>query len=149
SDELGLTALDPEEFVSRMESVEDALVIGTNTGRVVELKGVGKAFGPYVAPPGFHISGLRCKPFDEQEVVDSCRDFVSGFDLAPLPEAGHYDAPSALLFAAENEFLQSLREILAKAELDLNAFGAGGATPLMLAASAGGVGSIRMLISSK
>lgn len=39
------------------------------------------------------------------------------------------------------EYLRSLREILAKAAVDVNCFGAGGVTALMLAASRGSTGA--------
>mmetsp|Transcript_96 Transcript_96/g.175 ORF Transcript_96/g.175 Transcript_96/m.175 type:complete len:1077 (+) Transcript_96:112-3342(+) len=148
NEELQLTALDPEEFISKIECVEDGLKIGTNTGRSVILPGTGETFGPFAAPTGFHIEGFRVKPLEAASAAGA-KDFVSGVDLAPLPAASIYDAATALLYTAEQEYLRSLREILAKAAIDVNSFGAGGATALMLAAGRGSTGSIRLLISSK
>lgn len=148
ADSLQLTALEPEEFISKVECVEDGLEISFNTGRVTTLPGKGPLFGPFEAPLGFYIDGLRVKPMDAAD-ESGAQDFVTGVDLAPLPHAAEYDAPSALLYTAEQEYLRSLREILAKAAVDVNAFGAGGVTALMLAASRGATGSMRMLISSK
>lgn len=142
---LSLTALDPEEFISKVECVEDGLHISFNTGRVITLDGKGELFGPFEAPKGFYIDGLRTKPVDKGNV----KDYVAGIEAAPLPSASEYDCPCALLYTAEQEYLRSLREILAKAAVDVNGFGYGGATALMLAASRGCTGSMRLLLSSK
>lgn len=148
SDSLQLTSLDPDEFIAKIESTEAGLVIGMNTSRTVKLPGRGASFGPFRAPQGFHISGLRVKPLERHDGT-GVKDFVCGVDLGPLASASVYDTVSALLFAAEQEFMQTLREILSKAAVDVNAFGEGGATALMLAASRGCTGSMRMLLSSK
>eukprot|EP00931_Biecheleriopsis_adriatica_P063711 TRINITY_DN3863_c0_g1_i1.p1 TRINITY_DN3863_c0_g1~~TRINITY_DN3863_c0_g1_i1.p1 ORF type:complete len:1082 (-),score=256.16 TRINITY_DN3863_c0_g1_i1:65-3310(-) len=145
---LELTALDPEEFISRVECTKAGLIISTNTGRTATLAGSGPPFGPYSAPPGFHIEGFRTKALDEPD-ESGATDKVCGVDLAPLPSAAFYDAPTALMFCAEQEFLESVRQILSKAGLDVNAFGPGGVTALMLAASLGNTGSMRMLLTSK
>jgi len=145
---LSLTALDPEEFISKVESVEDGLHISFNTGRVTTLEGKGDLFGPFEAPKGFYVDGLRVKPLDGKG-NEKVHDYVAGIDTAPLPSACEYDCPCALLYTAEQEYLRSLREILAKAAVDVNCFGCGGATALMLAASRGCTGSMRLLLSSK
>eukprot|EP00933_Yihiella_yeosuensis_P074135 TRINITY_DN8296_c1_g1_i1.p1 TRINITY_DN8296_c1_g1~~TRINITY_DN8296_c1_g1_i1.p1 ORF type:complete len:1087 (-),score=248.94 TRINITY_DN8296_c1_g1_i1:268-3528(-) len=147
-DSLELTALDPEAFIKKIESTEAGLVVGMNTGRTVTLPGKGQLFGPYNAPEGFHIGGLKIKPLEKPD-ANGAKDFVHGVDLCPLPQAARYDEPQAMVFAAEQEYLSSLREILSKACLDVNAFGASGATALMLAAAAGATGSMRLLMSCK
>ena len=48
-----------------MECVEDGLKLSLNTGRVTTLKGHGELFGPFEAPLGFYVDGLRVKPLDE------------------------------------------------------------------------------------
>ena len=144
---LSLTTLDPEEFISKVECVEGGLKLSFNTGRITTLEGQGTLFGPFEAPMGFYIDGLRVKPLDDH--VDGVKDCVTGIDVAPLPSASEYDCPNALLYTAEQEYLRSLREILAKAAVDVNVFGAGGVTALMLAASRGCTGAMRLLLSCK
>jgi len=144
---LSLTALDPEEFISKVECVEGGLKLSFNTGRITTLEGQGELFGPFEAPMGFYIDGLRVKPLDDP--VDGVKDCVTGIDVAPLPSAAEYDCSNALLYTAEQEYLRSLREILAKAAVDVNTFGAGGVTALMLASSRGCTGAMRLLLSCK
>lgn len=48
----------------KVESVEDGLHISFNTGRVRTLEGKGDLFGPFEAPKGFYVDGLRVKPLD-------------------------------------------------------------------------------------
>lgn len=148
NESLELTALDPEEFIIRVESTENGLVLGLNTGRAVTLQGTGALFGPFSAPLGFHVDGLRTKPL---EAVDAfgAEDLVAGIDLAPLARASQYDAPTALLYTAEQEYMRSLREILAKASVDVNSIGPGGFTALMASASRGATGAMRLLMTSK
>lgn len=148
NEDLQVTSLDPEEFITRVECTEAGLVLGLNTGREVTLPGNGALFGPFAAPPGFHVDGLRTKPSDAAG-SPGVEDFVAGIDLAPLAKASLYDAPTALMYTAEQEFLRSLREILAKAATDVNSFGPGGITALMLSASRGATGAMRLLMSSK
>lgn len=75
---LSLTALDPEEFISKVECVEGGLKLSFNTGRITTLEGQGELFGPFEAPMGFYIdgaseprrttrllAGLRVKPLDD------------------------------------------------------------------------------------
>ncbi|CAK9002277.1 unnamed protein product, partial [Durusdinium trenchii] len=145
---LALTALDPEEFISKVECVEEGLKLSFNTGRMTTLQGQGELFGPFEAPMGFYIDGLRVKPLDEPH-TSGVKDCVTGIDVAPLPSASEYDCPHALLYTAEQEYLRSLREILAKSAVDVNTFGAGGVTALMLAASRGCTGAMRLLLSCK
>lgn len=49
----------------KVECVEDGLHISFNTGRVTTLEGKGDLFGPFEAPKGFYIDGLRVKPVDD------------------------------------------------------------------------------------
>lgn len=142
-DDLVLVRLDPEEFICKIELAEDLLVLTMNTGREQRLQCQGASFGPFHATEGFHICGLRTKPESDD------KDRVVGVDLSPLPAARSYDARSALLFAAEQDFLATLRGILAKASVDVNSFGVGGATALMLSAQHGNTGAMRLLLGSK
>lgn len=153
SENLDLIVLDPEEFVSKVEVTETGLCLTTNTDRVCKLSGSSVPAGPFSAPPGFSICGLKVKPISAKaKRTDADKDateFLAGVDFAPLPNASLYSAPTALCFAAQQEFLQTLREILAKAAVDVNSFNPGGVTALMLAAESNCVGAMRMLISCK
>jgi hypothetical protein len=139
---LELAALDPEEFIDKIECTEKGLLLDMNTGRVVNIPCKGDPWGPWTAPDGFHIVGIRAKH-------DGGNERIVGMDVAPLPNAKVYDAPAALRFAAEHEFLQTLRGLLSKGAININAFSPGGVTALMLAAQNGNVGSMRMLLGSK
>lgn len=145
SEVLELALYDPEEFIVRVECTEAGLNVTMNTGRFLLVGGRGEAFGPWQAPEGFHIVGLRTKPVGEG--LDN-GDRIVGADFAPLPFAASYDAGAALRFAAEREYLQTLRELLAKAAVQVDGFGPGGITALMLAAQFGSVGAVRLLLSS-
>mmetsp|Transcript_117177 Transcript_117177/g.304044 ORF Transcript_117177/g.304044 Transcript_117177/m.304044 type:complete len:1140 (-) Transcript_117177:186-3605(-) len=147
NDEIMLAMLEPEEFICKVEFTEDGLRLGMNTGRVATLALAGDPFGPWVAPTGFHIVGLRAKPPAEDD--GDRGDRIVGVDLTPLPDAKTYDSPAALRYAAEHEYLYTLREMVSKAAVDLNSFSPGGSTALMLAAQHGNVGAMRLLISSK
>ena len=57
----------------KVECVEDGLHISFNTGRVITLDGKGELFGPFEAPKGFYIDGLRTKPVDKGNVKVTCR----------------------------------------------------------------------------
>ncbi|CAE8592690.1 unnamed protein product [Polarella glacialis] len=140
-----LTILDGEEFIIQIECNEDGLVIRTNTGRVAYLSIDSPVFGPWLAPEGFHIIGLRTKPGIQIEDDDR----VVGVRIAPLSAAAVYDAASSLCFAAEHGYLLTLREVLAKGALDVDQFGVHGVTPLMLAAQNGCTETMRLLMISK
>lgn len=148
SESVQLTNLEPEEFIKKAEMTEDGLKFYMNTGRVATLPVKSLPFGPWVAPEGFHIIGFRSKPLKSAE-DGSIEEKVVGIDLAPLPGAQSYDTFSALAYAAEHEYLFTLRSMLAKAAIDVNGFSPWGSTPLMLAAQQGNVGSLRLLLSSK
>lgn len=140
---LELTTLDPEEFITKMEATEAGLSMTMNTGRVANLGGRGTGFGPFIAEEGFHVVGLRTKPLDGSE------ERIVGVDTCPLGNSKSYNAPAALRFAAEHELLQTLRDILAKAAVNVNTFTGNGVTALMLAAQYGNVGAMRLLLQSK
>lgn len=144
SKEVELTILDPEEFICKLEAVAAGLTLTMNTGRVSVIKCQGDPFGPWHVAEGFEIIGLRTKPTDR-----SSFGRVVGIEISPLPAARSYDAPTSLRFAAEHEFLTTLRRLLSKAAVDVNGFGPGGLTALMLASARGNIGSMRLLLSSK
>eukprot|EP00931_Biecheleriopsis_adriatica_P030884 TRINITY_DN18150_c0_g1_i1.p1 TRINITY_DN18150_c0_g1~~TRINITY_DN18150_c0_g1_i1.p1 ORF type:complete len:1183 (+),score=265.25 TRINITY_DN18150_c0_g1_i1:81-3551(+) len=159
SDSVDLTTLDGEEFIVSMECNEDGLIICMNTGRRARLQTDPLVFGPWVAPEGFHIVGLRTKRVRRRPSKQSCgselslaqiaNDRIVGVRLAPLPAASHYEPTSSLLFVAEHGYLLTLREVLAKGAVDVNSFGIGGVTPLMLAAEHGDPETMRLLITCK
>lgn len=143
AESLALMTLEPEEFIAAVEGTSSSFVIRTNTGKMITLKGnTATPFGPFQAWEGFHITGLRTKPVGDT-------DKVVGVDMWPLSRARTYDAPAALRFAAEHEYLATLREMLSKATDEVDSFCIGGVTALMLAAAHGNVGSLRMLVNSK
>ena len=115
-----------------------------NTGRTATLELKGEAFGPWGAPEGFHIVGFGSKPFG-----DAQGEKVVGIDLAPSPDAKHYEPAAALRYAAEHEYLYTLRTMLSRAATDVNGFAPWGCTALHLAAQHNNVGSLRLLLSSK
>mmetsp|Transcript_45582 Transcript_45582/g.108428 ORF Transcript_45582/g.108428 Transcript_45582/m.108428 type:complete len:1173 (-) Transcript_45582:72-3590(-) len=139
-----VATFDAEEFITAMECTEKGLKMMLNTGRIATLQCQGAFFGPWRAPLGFHIIGLRTKPTDTG-------DRIVGVNVAPMAAAKTYESLAALHFAAEQEFLQPLSEMLSKATIDVNGFDAtcGGASALMLAAQSGAVGAMRMLLTSK
>jgi len=140
---LELTTLDPEEFIMKVECTEAGLCMTLNTGRVVNFGGQGQRFGPYLAEEGFHVIGMRTKP------LGGDHEKITGVDLCPLANAKSYSAPAAVRFAAQKELLQTLREVLAKAAVNVNGFDLTGVTPLMLAAQFGNLGSMRLLMQCK
>eukprot|EP00930_Biecheleria_cincta_P061728 TRINITY_DN4728_c0_g5_i1.p1 TRINITY_DN4728_c0_g5~~TRINITY_DN4728_c0_g5_i1.p1 ORF type:complete len:1103 (+),score=189.44 TRINITY_DN4728_c0_g5_i1:52-3309(+) len=144
---LSLATLEPEEFINKVECTEDGLVLGLNTGRDVTLEANGKLFGPWAAPIGFSIDGFRTKPLERTD-ENGPADFVVGIDLVPLSQAAEYDPGAALMFSADQEYMSYLRDILSKAAVDVNYFGEGGVTALMLAASHGSIAVMRMLLTS-
>eukprot|EP00930_Biecheleria_cincta_P096944 TRINITY_DN88703_c0_g1_i1.p1 TRINITY_DN88703_c0_g1~~TRINITY_DN88703_c0_g1_i1.p1 ORF type:complete len:1092 (+),score=177.22 TRINITY_DN88703_c0_g1_i1:188-3463(+) len=150
-EELQLLILEPEEFLLKIECAEAGLIVSMNTGRTTLLAGTGSLFGPFEASTGFCIVGLMIKPLNDSQGDGCARDFVAGITLAPLPSATNYDVTSTLIFAAEQEYLRTLGELLSKTDtvLDVNAFGLGGATPLMHCAARGATGSMRMLLMKK
>lgn len=143
---LDLALLDPEEFITSMECTESGLVMILNTGREVKIKARGHCWGPWVAPDGFHIVGLRAKPSEDGLAG---QERIVGIDCSPLQNAKVYDVSAALRFAAENEFLSTLRSLLPKVGGNLDGYSPGGVTALMLASQNGNVGSMRMLLNSK
>mmetsp|Transcript_52315 Transcript_52315/g.124852 ORF Transcript_52315/g.124852 Transcript_52315/m.124852 type:complete len:1143 (-) Transcript_52315:84-3512(-) len=146
NDDVQVVLLNPEEFIFKVECNDHGLVVTMNTGRIATVPVCGAGFEPSNSPEGFHIVGLRTKPDDS---VAKVGERVVGVDIAPLASARSYDAGSAMRFAAEREFLSLLRELLAKAEIDVNGFSEGGVTALMLAAQYGSVGAMRMLLTCK
>jgi hypothetical protein len=146
SRELQLTALDPEEFITKIEATEAGLVLKMNTGRSTTLPGAGQIFGPYTSPAGFYIVGLRTKPLTD----GSKGDRVVGADICPLADAKDYSAPSAIRYAAEFEFTVTTRELVTKmTKDDVNAqTGEEGATALMLAAQHGNTACLQLLLQS-
>jgi len=168
SEEVQLTTFDGEEFIIQMECNESGLVIKTNIGRTAVLETEPLVFGPWTAPEGFHIVGLRTKPARTSASTESsglpkhsprmqftprsrvpATDRIVGARLSPLPAAAVYDPAASLLFISEQGYLLTLREVLAKGAVDVNAFGIGGVTPLMLAAQHGDTETMRMLMTSK
>jgi len=152
TDGVELAHLDPEEFICKVECTEAGLLLTMNTGRVAVIKGSGEPFGPWSAPEGFKVAGLRTKPLldaaaDGVEVPE--QDRVCGMDLVPLMAAKEYDSGQALRFAAEREYMHTLQKMLAKAAIDVNSFSPAGVTALMLAAQHGNVGASRLLLGSK
>lgn len=145
ADELELALIEIEEFISMVEFTESGLTLVMNTGRMCVVGGHGDTFGPFTAPEGFCIVGLRTKPCQEDDELDR----VVGVDLAPLPNAKAYEAASALRFASEVGFLQTLRNLLSKGVVDVNSSGHGQVTALMLAAQNGHAFAVRYLLSSK
>jgi stress response protein SCP2 len=144
---LELTSLDPEEFICKIECNGHELILDMNTGRLAHLKCKGQPWGPWSAPDGFHIIGIRAKLIPNADSLTEER--IVGVDLAPLPNAKIYDAPAALRFSAEHEFLQTLRGLLSKSAVNVNGFSPGGVTALMLAAQMGNTGSLQMLLNLK
>jgi hypothetical protein len=155
---LALTVIDPEEFISKIECTGEHIVLVMNTGRVAGLAGqVDQSFGPWNAPSGFHIVGLRTKPSEvhgkaripayREEVTAA--DRVVGLTLSPLPKAHSYDVAASLRFASEKEHLLAMRDLLSRGGVNVNTFGEGGVTSLMLAAQNGNIGSMRLLLNSK
>mmetsp|Transcript_42904 Transcript_42904/g.100712 ORF Transcript_42904/g.100712 Transcript_42904/m.100712 type:complete len:1205 (-) Transcript_42904:65-3679(-) len=144
NDQVQLTTLDAEEVITALECNEDGLYVTLNTGREALLKCKGSSFGPFKAPLGFYITGLRTKPTEKG-------DRVVGVSIAPCAQAKTYNSLAALHFAAEQEFLQPLRELLSKAVINVNGFDStcGNVSALMLAAANGAVGAMRMLLTSK
>eukprot|EP00927_Polykrikos_kofoidii_P018835 TRINITY_DN18778_c0_g1_i1.p1 TRINITY_DN18778_c0_g1~~TRINITY_DN18778_c0_g1_i1.p1 ORF type:complete len:1143 (+),score=210.58 TRINITY_DN18778_c0_g1_i1:104-3430(+) len=145
SDSLELVMLDPEEFITKIESNEQGLLVTLNTGRLASMGGHGQHFGPWQAPEGFHIIGFRTKPPTD----DDSEEKVVGLDFSPLSKAKSYHAAASLRFAAEKEFLSTLRELLSQGAVDIDSFGIGGVTALMLAAQYGNLGAMRLLLDSK
>lgn len=146
SPELQLKMVEPDEFVMRVEANERGFIVRFNTGREEVMPAEGPAFGPFAAPEGFHIVGLRPKPADE-----SLPERIVGVDFAPLAKAASYDPNAALKFCTEREYLSPLRRLLAKHAGDvvcIDGFGIGSATAMMLAAQNNAVGAIRLLLSS-
>eukprot|EP00929_Paragymnodinium_shiwhaense_P011464 TRINITY_DN11718_c0_g1_i1.p1 TRINITY_DN11718_c0_g1~~TRINITY_DN11718_c0_g1_i1.p1 ORF type:complete len:1111 (+),score=297.81 TRINITY_DN11718_c0_g1_i1:106-3438(+) len=140
---LELITLDPEEFIVRVECNESGLNVQTNTGRPVCLGGTGTQFGPWESPEGFYICGLRVKPNEDGS------DRVVGIESSPIQTAKSFDYNGCVRYCAEKELTSTLREILAKSAVDIDAFGIGGVTPLMLASQYGNLASMRLLLSSK
>ncbi|CAK0856506.1 unnamed protein product [Prorocentrum cordatum] len=137
SERFEMLVLGPEEFLCGAESTEEGLHLTTNTGKKHLLKCRGQLFGPWTAPDGFRIVGLRTKPDDR------IGSRVVGVHLWPLPSARSHDTGAALLFASEHEFLYTLQRLLSQAQIDVNGFGVGGVTGLMMAAENGNVGAMR------
>eukprot|EP00928_Gymnodinium_smaydae_P078751 TRINITY_DN62839_c0_g1_i1.p1 TRINITY_DN62839_c0_g1~~TRINITY_DN62839_c0_g1_i1.p1 ORF type:complete len:1079 (+),score=270.93 TRINITY_DN62839_c0_g1_i1:84-3320(+) len=142
--ELELVIIDPEAFITRLEFHEKGLIMTMNTGEKKTVVCEGTPFGPYQAPEGFHIVGLRTKPAENDKP-----ERIVGVDLAPLEQAKSYWPAAALSYAAESEICLVLRELMSKSVLDLNAFDEGGMTALMKAAQNGSNGALRMLLQSK